>query len=1014
MSAGSTIVGSDNNRLSSHFESIEGIGEKKTMSRSANVGVFLLAVLLVGLGASLSASAQPLPVTDPGGPPNIWYGGVSQLGAAGPVLVFVHGLGSNATYYWTLGNDIYVRAYNLGYRTAYISFNADNSNNADPIAVNGQKLRTMLPIITARFNVPQVYLICMSKGGLDAQWAMLDQATRNLVKGVFTLASPNQGAQIADWAFGPGQNIAGALGLLTPGLWDLRPAYVQSLRAQMDPIFAKAGIPFFTACGKEITGSAVTTVTGIILKNLSGEQNDGLVTMSEARLTNPSLYSGPSAYAMDTGAVPANHFQMGLGEKVFSYVHGHIQGLEMMISGWKKIGTNGIGTTNDARFNTWLWSQRWYKGKLYIGFGRSVECMIYATSDAQQGTSVYPPPDAECTPDMKDLALRSEIYRYTPETQTFELVYKSPADINIGTNQNGQQVYTARDAGYRDMFVVDEPGGVQALYVAGVSAGSLFNKLPQWPNKTYPPPRILRTVDGVNFAPLPQDPGTFLGDICKNNTDISVVSFRSFMNYNGRLYVNATNLRGEGFVIESAEPWKGNNAWRRVSPDASLVRIWDIQTFNNWLYAATGNREGNEGYGVFKTNAQGWDPVKQSYAWIPVIQYGAWQSNPDYRSPVGLTLAVFQNMLYVGTDRRTEMVRIRGDDTWDLVAGEPRNTPVGMKYPISGIGQYFGNYFNGHFWQMKESSTGLHMGTWDWSVGLTRTPFNQFINSNYGFDLLRTKDGVYWTLVSYQGMGDGINFGGRSMELTPFGLTLGTARPDGGAQLWLESSALDFNKDGVIDQQDANLLTAANGQRLLSPTDHRDIDRDGKITVLDVRKLVTQCTFPGCAVPPASVRARFKPAIATPLQLVAATQGQVGRNASLTWQPVPGATRYRVYRIPVKAISDFIPSGITMTIPGTNLTVNLPQDAQSGKLDFLCPKSPYCKVVELLKAKPSSGIESAGFPGLVELVSTTTATQYQEVSPTVFQSLYFVRAEDAFGNLSEPSNYVGAPSKVGP
>lgn len=968
----------------------------------------LFAIALVASAVPVIAQSPPAPA--PEGPPNILYGQVPPNGGKAPVIIFVHGLGSKAAD-WYVDNTMYTRAFTAGYRTAFVSFNTDLSNNSDRISVNAAKLRPMVWVIAAKYGVVKVYLVCHSKGGLDAQVAMLDPTTRGMVAAVFTLATPNKGARIAEWAFGPGLPIAQKLGLITPGLFDLQPANVATLRAQLDPVFESAGIPFYTVSGGSSAGNPLLMVTGKILTDLTGEANDGFVTISESRLSKPATYRGPSGYAMDLGTVGgAHHFEMAQGLAAFGFIHGRIQGLEHILRGFRKVATGGLGD----RFNTWMWSQKWFKGKLYVGFGRAMECVTRATSDAQEGTQLYPPGDSECTPDPKDLPLRAEIWQLTPETMTWQRVYQAVADIPIGMNQQGNPVMAARDLGYRDMIVVDEPGGAQALYVAGVSTNALFGKLPEYAPNLYPPPQILRSLDGYHFAPIPQAPGTFLGDLIKNNTDINVVGYRSFQVYKGKLFASVTNLRGEGFIIESAEPWLGNNAWRRASPSNDELPVWDLQVFGNFLYVATGDRETEEGYGVYKTDATGEPP----YVYTPIVTNGGYQPIQELRSPVALTLAVFNNMLYVGTNRKTEMIRIRPDDTWDLVAGEPRNTPAGRKHPISGIGQYFGSPFDGHFWQMKEAATGLHMGTWDWSIGLINTPFNGIVSANYGFDLFRTTNGVEWSAVSWAGMGDGENFGGRSMESTPFGFFLGTARPDGGAQCWLDNSVLDLNRDRVIDSLDVNLINAVQGAGATSPNDPRDIDRDGRITAADAAKLASQCTFPGCSGVPASFRAQLTAQqLAIPV-LKAAPEPIVGRNVMLTWNETPGAARYRVYRIPVLTIPEIlgnlslgIESRVTLTIPGSKTIFTLPDDLSNGRVDSLCrPRNtPTC---DFAKSLQDAAAPTVGFPLTIEEAAVVTAPSYQEAPPGAAQSLYFVRAEDSAGNLSDPSNFVGAPSKV--
>jgi hypothetical protein len=56
----------------------------------------------------------------------------------------------------------------------------------------------------------------------------------------------------------------------------------------------------------------------------------------------------------------------------------------------------------------------------------------------------------------------------------------------------------------------------------------------------------------------------------------------------------------------------------------------------------------------------------------------------------------------------------------------------------------------------------------------------------------------------------------------------------------------DIDADGDVDTDDLAKINAALNQAASGPNDLRDLDGDGKITVLDARKLVLQCTRPRC------------------------------------------------------------------------------------------------------------------------------------------------------------------------
>jgi hypothetical protein len=158
------------------------------------------------------------------------------------------------------------------------------------------------------------------------------------------------------------------------------------------------------------------------------------------------------------------------------------------------------------------------------------------------------------------------------------------------------------------------------------------------------------------------------------------------------------------------------------------------------------------------------------------------------------------------------------------------------------------------------------------------------------------------------------------------------------------------------------------------------------------------------------------PLVERPHGLRAESEFVVGRNVNLSWQPVAGAIRYRIYRSTVLPISQLLGSGVTLTIGDQEVTVTL--DAiRAGELDHLCTgvaaEVPLCQSLDRIKASASAA-DMLGFPLPFILVGISANPAYFESAPTSLQSIYFVRAEDSLGNLSKPSNIVGGPSKAAP
>ena len=122
-------------------------------------------------------------------------------------------------------------------------------------------------------------------------------------------------------------------------------------------------------------------------------------------------------------------------------------------------------------------------------------------------------------------------------------------------------------------------------------------------------------------------------------------------------------------------------------------------------------------------------------------------------------------------------------------------------------------------------------------------------NDTWGFDIVRTKDGVNFEVVTNDGFGDKYNYGCPSFLSTDEGLYIGTCNPFYGAQLYLLSgnkpedsvkdTAIlgDANGDETVDAIDATIIQRYSLKIpvafLYETLMHADVNGDGELDVVD-------------------------------------------------------------------------------------------------------------------------------------------------------------------------------------
>ncbi|MDY6862247.1 MAG: hypothetical protein SV062_04570 [Thermodesulfobacteriota bacterium] len=445
---------------------------------------------------------------------------------------------------------------------------------------------------------------------------------------------------------------------------------------------------------------------------------------------------------------------------------------------FKKISKNGFGDPA----NSYAWSMTWFQDRLYVGTGRDFLCAGHWIRELKGTVIDGPLQDAvECNENPPDFPenFASEIWCYTPDDEEkWKMVYKSPL---VTVTVKGKDYTLPRDFGYRGMAVFTGSDGQEVLLVGTYS-------LPRMAN-------ILQTKDGINFTET--DPAVYGRPAIFKD----VMSFRSLINFKGKLYMTPTSTSGDGNISEVVRVFESedpvNGIWYPVSRNSfgrrDNLTIFELGVFNNCLYAGTGNAQ--QGFQIWKTDAKG-DAIP--YHWNLVVDKGAGRGP---RNEGAVSMCAFKDYLYVGSGVQhggydfenevpfscAELIRIKSDDTWELVVGDRRRVKGEVISPISGFRAGFGNIFNGYFWRMVEYKGWLYLGTYDSSVFLPYfeeyfSPSQQeivkyFSEKNGGFDLWKSSDGIIWDRISHNGFNNTFNYGIRTFAATPAGLFLGTANP---------------------------------------------------------------------------------------------------------------------------------------------------------------------------------------------------------------------------------------------
>lgn len=301
----------------------------------AKLKFLALAALIVAVLLGMASPDSDLPLPPQALPPtgdcfadNIFYGAIPPGGEEGQVLVFVHGLSGLAEDWWSNNssaglNDMYLRAYYAGYRTAFVNLNIKLDQPADcsvkrrpanDMLDNGFVLSQQLNTIFQHYDVDQVDIVAHSKGGIDAQAAIVWEEAWQQVGHVFTLATPHQGSLLADLLWSPeGFWVSLLLGQRDEATFSMRTASMQLFRSITDPDPVDDAVRYYSGAGDSWqTRGTLFLLTGEWLQNHpDGGDNDGVVTVASTYLP----------YATTLFLEPWNHAQVYMGRNAFPYIH---------------------------------------------------------------------------------------------------------------------------------------------------------------------------------------------------------------------------------------------------------------------------------------------------------------------------------------------------------------------------------------------------------------------------------------------------------------------------------------------------------------------------------------------------------------------------------------------------------------------------------------------------------------------------------------------------------------------
>ncbi|PYZ92675.1 hypothetical protein CR194_13495 [Salipaludibacillus keqinensis] len=165
-----------------------------------------------------------------------------------PVIVFVQGLTNNSST-WYQGNNMYSLAQQEGYETAFVEL-YDSGGTPKSYWDNGELLAHQLEEISEYFDGKKLVVVGYSKGGVDAQVALIHEGKHHLVSDVITIGSPHKGSELADLANSSSLGwLAALIGQNSEGTASLQTGVMNHFRSITDSRWETQQNRYYTIAG---------------------------------------------------------------------------------------------------------------------------------------------------------------------------------------------------------------------------------------------------------------------------------------------------------------------------------------------------------------------------------------------------------------------------------------------------------------------------------------------------------------------------------------------------------------------------------------------------------------------------------------------------------------------------------------------------------------------------------------------------------------------------------------------